>query len=324
MRILVTGGAGYIGSVVVELLLARGDHVVVLDNLWRGHAGAVPADARLLPVDLRDREAVREAVAVASPDAVMHFAAATIVPESVADPAAYFAANTVGSHNLLSAMRETGVTRFVFSSTAAVYGIPASIPVAEDAPVQPINPYGLSKLMVEQMLDWHAAAYGLAYVAFRYFNVAGATDAHGEHHTPETHVIPVALQTLLGRSDVFKVFGTDYPTADGTAIRDYVHVVDLAEAHLLALDKLDAGLGALNLGSRDGYSVKQVVAAVEAVTGRTLPIEYCPRREGDPPALIADASRAEKLLGWTPKRSLEEMIASSWEWKQRNPEGYRG
>ncbi|MEA2598241.1 MAG: UDP-glucose 4-epimerase [Thermomicrobiales bacterium] len=323
MRILVTGGAGYIGSVAVELLAERGDDVIVLDNLWRGHRGAVPTGVELLNVDLRDAAATSEAVRAARPDAVMHFGAATIVPESVAYPAAYFAANSVGSHNLLAAMSEAGVRRFVFSSTAAVYGVPETIPVTEDAPTQPINPYGLSKLIVEQMLPWHAAAYGLQYVAFRYFNVAGATAVHGEHHEPETHVIPVALLTLLGKFDRFKVFGTDYATADGTAIRDYVHVVDLAEAHLLALDKLDQGLGALNLGTRDGFSVKQIVEAVERVTGRQLPIEYAPRRAGDPPVLIADSTRARTLLGWQPRRSnLDEMIGSAWEWFQRHPAGY--
>ncbi len=323
MRILVTGGAGYIGSVAVELLADRGDEVVVLDNLWRGHGGAVPPGVETITADIRDADAVRAAVFSAKPDAVMHFAAATIVPESVSDPATYFAINTVGSHNLLSAMNEAGIRRFVFSSTAAVYGVPKSSPVAEDAPTLPINPYGHSKLMVEQMLACHAAAYGLRYVAFRYFNVAGATASHGEHHGPETHVIPVALLTLLGKRDCFKVFGTDYETPDGTAIRDYVHVVDLAEAHLLALDKLDQELGALNLGSRDGFSVRQIVDAVERVTGRTLPVEYGPRREGDPPILVADSSRAQSLLGWRPRRStLDQMIGSSWDWFQRNPEGY--
>lgn len=323
MRILVTGGAGYIGSVAVELLTARGDEVVVLDSLWRGHAAAVPPGARTITADIRDADAVRRALHSAEPDAVMHYAAATIVPESVADPATYFAINTIGSHNLLTAMNEAGVRRLVFSSTAAVYGIPETIPVTEDAPTLPINPYGHSKLMVEQMLACHAAAYGLRYVAFRYFNVAGATQAHGEHHGPETHVIPVALLTLLGKREHFKVFGTDYPTLDGTAIRDYVHVVDLAEAHLLALDKLDTCLGALNLGSRDGFSVREIVDAVERVTGRALPIEYAPRREGDPPVLIADSGRAQSLLGWRPCRStLDEMIGSSWDWFQRNPDGY--
>lgn len=323
MRILVTGGAGYIGSVAVELLAGRGDDVVVLDNLWRGHARAVPEGVRPVTADLRDAAAIREIVKQIEPEAVMHFAAATIVPESVSDPATYFGINTIGSHNLLVAMRDAGVRRFVFSSTAAVYGVPETNPIPEDAPKAPINPYGWSKLMVEQMLECHATAYGLQYVAFRYFNVGGATTAHGEHHGPETHVIPVALEALRGKRPHFKVFGTDYPTPDGTAIRDYVHVVDLAEAHLLALARLDQGLGAINLGSRDGFSVRQIVDAVERVTGQPLPVEYAPRREGDPPILIADSTKARTLLGWTPKYStLDEMIGSAWQWLQQHPAGY--
>lgn len=323
MRILVTGGAGFIGGVAVELLHQRGDDVVVLDNLWRGDARSVPDGVQTRPVDLRDTNAIRDIVRETMPDAVMHFAAATIVPESVGDPATYFAINTVGTHNLLAAMQEVGIRRFVFSSTAAVYGVPEQIPVTEDSPTNPINPYGLSKLMVEQMLDWHARAYGLNFVSFRYFNVAGATETHGEQHDPETHVIPVALQTQLGKRDRFFVFGTDYPTPDGTAIRDYVHVVDLAEAHLLALDKLDQPLGAFNIGTRDGFSVKQIVDAVERVTGKPLPLEYGPRREGDPPALVADSTKARTVLGWQPTRStLDQMIGSAWDWMQRHPNGY--
>jgi UDP-glucose 4-epimerase len=323
MRILVTGGAGFIGGVAVELLAQRGDDVVVLDNLWRGEAGGVRDGVQLKVADLRDADAVRAFVQETAPDAVMHFAAATIVPESVSDPATYFAINVVGSHNLLVAMNEAGVRRFVFSSTAAVYGVPEQIPVTEDAPTHPINPYGLSKLMVEQMLECHASAYGLNYVTFRYFNVAGATESQGEHHEPETHVIPVALQTLLGKREKFNVFGTDYPTPDGTAIRDYVHVVDLADAHLLAIDKLDRTLGAFNLGTRDGFSVKQIVDAVEQVTGKPLPVDYGPRREGDPPALVADSTKARTVLGWQPNRStLDQMIGSAWDWMQRHPNGY--
>jgi len=323
MRILVTGGSGFIGSVAVELLAARGDDVVVLDNLWRSDARAVPEGVQLRVADLRDGDTIKSVVAQTAPDAVMHFAAATIVPESVGNPATYFAINTIGSHNLLSAMQSAGVQRFVFSSTAAVYGVPEESPITEEAAKKPINPYGLSKLMVEQMLEWYASAYGLNYVAFRYFNVAGATEVHGEHHEPETHVIPVALQTQLGKRDRFKVFGTDYSTPDGTAIRDYVHVVDLVDAHLLALDQLDHTLGAFNLGTRDGFSVKQIVDAVERVTGKPLPVDFAPRREGDPPSLIADSTRARTVLGWQPKQStLDQMIGSAWDWMQRHPNGY--
>lgn len=323
MRVMVTGGAGYIGSVAVERLCAAGHDVVVLDNLWRGHRAAVAPDVELAVGDLRDAERTAELLAAHRPDAVFHFAGATIVPESVAQPAEYFGINTVGAHNLLNAMHAADVKRFVFSSTAAVYGMPQELPIPETAPTAPINPYGLSKLMVEQMLEWHALAYGLRYAALRYFNVAGATAAHGEDHHPETHVIPVALQTLLGKRDRFHVYGTDYPTADGTAIRDYVHVLDLVDAHLLALDRLDRSLGPINLGTRDGFSVRQIVEAVERVTRRPLPVSYGPRRAGDAPALIADSTKARELLGWQPTRStLDEMIGSAWDWMREHPAGY--
>lgn len=325
MRVLVTGGGGYIGSVAVERLLARGDEVVVLDNFWRGHRAAV-FPAQIAECDLRDAEGTRRVVRDAAPDAVLHFAAAIIVPESMTNPIDYFGINVVGSHNLLAAMVEGGVRTFVFSSTAAVYGLPETLPIVETSPTTPINPYGRSKLMVEQMVEWHAHAYGLRYAALRYFNVAGATDLHGEDHHPESHVIPVALQVLLGQRDHFSVFGTDYPTPDGTAIRDYVHVVDLIDAHLLALDRLsdsEAALGAFNLGTKGGFSVKEIVASVERVTGGTLAVEYGPRREGDPPALIADSTRARSELGWHPERStLDTMVGDAWAWHRCHPDGY--
>ena len=325
MRVLVTGGAGYIGSVAVERLLTRGHEVVVVDNLWRGHHAAVPAAARLVECDLRSGDRVGDTVRAFRPDAIMHFAAATLVPESVERPAEYFAINVSGSLNLLEAARAAGVGRFVLSSTAAVYGLPDELPVSEDATTRPINPYGHSKLMVEQILGAYDAAYDLRFAALRYFNVAGATEARGEDHDPETHLIPVALQTLLGRRPRFAIYGTDYPTPDGTAIRDYVHVVDLADAHVAALERLDRSLGPINLGTKDGFSVRQVVAAVERVTGRSLPLSLEPRRPGDPPALVADCARAQELLGWKPRRStLDEMVASAWEWLQRHPQGYGG
>jgi UDP-glucose 4-epimerase len=326
LNVLVTGGAGYIGSVAVERLTDVGHDVVVLDNLWRGHAAAVPKDVEFVQCDLRDQGATLTALAKVKPDAVLHIAAATLVPESVEQPGLYFGTNVVGTHNLLTAMIEQGVRKLVFSSTAAVYGMPASLPITEDATTTPINPYGLSKLMVEQMLEWHAAADGLRYAALRYFNVAGATDEHGEDHRPETHLIPVALQSLLGKCETLHVFGTDYPTSDGTAIRDYVHVVDLVDAHLLALDMMDnesRSLGAFNIGTKDGFSVKEIIDVVERVTGRTLTVEYAPRRAGDPPSLIANSARARTTLGWKPVRSsLEEMITSAWNWRQRYPAGY--
>ena len=325
MRLLVTGGAGYIGSVMVERLVDLGHDVVVLDNLWRGHRGAVATGASFVEADLLDSAGTRQAVRDAAPEAVLHFAAATLVGESMTDPARYFGANTVGSHHLLLAMREANVAKIVFSSTAAVYGMPSRLPVEEGDEKRPINPYGQSKLMVEQMLEAHAAAYGLRFAALRYFNVAGATQVHGEDHDPETHAIPVALQTLLGKRERFSVFGTDYPTPDGTAIRDYVHVLDLADAHVAALERLDRSLGAMNLGTKDGFSVRQIVEGVERVTGRSLPVAYEGRRAGDPPSLVADSSLARSVLGWTPARStLDEMIGSAWEWFQKHPGGYAG
>lgn len=323
MKVLVTGGAGYIGSVAVERLVERGDTVFVLDNLWRGHPESLPPGVDLLNIDLRDGLAVESALRAIQPDAVLHYAAATLVPESVAEPADYFAINTVGTHNLLAAMNAAGVRKFVFSSTAAVYGEPETIPIVESSRRAPINPYGVSKHLVEQMLPAHEHAYGLRWVAFRYFNVAGATVARGEDHDPETHIIPVALQTILGKREAFNLFGTDYDTEDGTAVRDYVHVIDLIDAHLLALDKLEATLGAFNLGSRAGFSVRQIIEAVERVTGRALPVVEGPRRAGDPPVLIADSTRAREQLGWNPTRSsLDEMIGSAWAWMQAHPSGY--
>ncbi|MCC6790489.1 MAG: UDP-glucose 4-epimerase GalE [Thermomicrobiales bacterium] len=323
MKVVVTGGAGYIGSVAVERLIERGDEVTVFDSLWRGHREAVDKSAAFMQVDVRDADAVEAALLDVRPEAVLHFAAATLVPESVEQPAEYFTTNVVGSQNILAGMIRAGVRKFVFSSTAAVYGEPETETILETAPLRPINPYGVSKLITEQLLPSYERAYGLSYVVFRYFNVAGATKLHGEDHRPETHVIPVALQTLLGQRATFRLFGTDYPTSDGTAVRDYVHVVDLADAHLLALDRLDRTLGAFNLGSKDGFSVRQLVDAVERVTGLPLPVGEAPRRAGDPPVLIADSTRARTELGWRPNRStLEEMIGSAWDWMQRNPSGY--
>lgn len=323
MRVLVTGGAGYIGSVVVEQLLEAGHTVFVLDSLWRGHTGALNFEAEFVIGDLRDIDLVKDVVTSVRPDAVMHFAAATLVPESMIDPALYFSTNVVGTHNLLAACLDSGVGRFVMSSTAAVYGEPEAVPIVETSPLNPINVYGQSKLMAEQTLAAYERAYGLRYVAFRYFNVAGASATRGEDHDPETHVIPVALKVLLGQRPTFRIFGTDYPTPDGSAIRDFVHVVDLARAHVTALSHLGTNLGPINLGSRTGFSVLEIVEAVERVTGRALPVEREDRRPGDPPRLIADVGKAREVLGWQPERStLDDMISSAWEWFQRHPTGY--
>jgi len=306
--------------------VARGDDVVVIDNLWQGHEQALPAGVPLSRIDICDRPAITSALHEYRPDAVLHFAALTIAPQSVLDPAPYWRVNTIGTINVLDAMREAGVAAIVFSSTAAVYGTPEQIPIAEDAPLQPINPYGSSKLAAERVLASYARAYGFAYAALRYFNVAGASGDVGEDHRPETHLIPSALDAAAGRREPLSVFGTDFPTADGTAIRDYVHVEDLIDAHLLALDRVvggDNSLGAINLGTRGGASVREVLDAVERVTGTPVPTLYAGRRPGDPAVLVADASRAEELLGWQPRRStLDEMVSSAWAWRQRFPAGY--
>lgn len=324
MRVLVTGGSGYIGSVAIERLIAAGHDVVALDSLVRGHSEAVSAEVPLIQCDLRDPDATRAAVIESGADAIMHFAALHLVPESVINPGAYYQTNVAGGINLLCAAAEAGIKRFVFSSTAAVYGEPKSLPVNENDPKEPINPYGHSKWMVEQFFPAFEREHGLNWAAFRYFNVAGATEVHGEDHDPETHVIPVALQVLQGKRDAFTVFGTDYPTPDGTCIRDYVHVIDLADAHITALEKLgERSLGPINLGTRDGFSVKEIVDAVERVTGQTLNVKYGERRPGDPPALIADTSKAQELIGWNPVHStMDQMIGSAWAWMQAYPNGY--
>lgn len=324
MRVLVTGGAGYIGSVAIERLLGKGHEVIAVDSLLRGHREAIPESVPFVECDLRDPEATTAMVAESNVDAIMHFAALHLVPESVTDPGSYYQTNVAGGVNLLCAARDAGIKRFVFSSTAAVYGAPERLPIREDDSKVPINPYGHSKYMVEQFFPDFERQHGINWAAFRYFNVAGATEIHGEDHRPETHVIPVALEVLMGKRDAFTVFGTDYPTEDGTCIRDYVHVVDLADAHIRAVEVLgENSLGPINLGTRDGFSVKQIVDAVERVTGKKLPINYGERRAGDPPALIADTTRARELLDWTPTRStMDEMIGSAWAWMQANPDGY--
>ena len=324
MRVLVTGGGGYIGSIAIERLIDRGFEVSALDSFARGHRPAVHSDARIVECDLRDAAQTASAVAASGAEAVLHFAALHLVPESVDQPGAYYETNVSGGINLLNAVQQAGIERFVFSSTAAVYGEPESLPIREDDPKQPINPYGHAKWIVEQILDQFARRYDIRYAAFRYFNVAGATSERGEDHRPETHIIPVALQALLGQREHFTVFGTDYPTDDGTAVRDYVHVVDLVDAHITALEKLEqSSLGAINLGTRDGFSVQQIVDSIERVTGKQLPLKYGERRAGDPPALIADTTRARELIGWNPQRStLDEMIGSAWDWMQAHPNGY--
>jgi UDP-glucose 4-epimerase len=321
MRILVTGGAGYIGSVVAKQLLEAGRDVVVIDDLSRGHAGAVPAGAEHVAASLLDAAPLERALAGA--DAVMHFAALALVAESVERPERYWENNLIGTHRLLAAMRAGGVRSLVFSSTCATYGDPENVPIAEDEPTAPVNSYGASKLAVDLMIRDECRAHGLAAASLRYFNVAGASGELGEDHDPETHLIPLVLQAAAGAREHVSVFGTDYATRDGTAVRDYIHVEDLGEAHLLALGAIEPGRhDVINLGSGDGYSVREVIEAARRVTGREIPVREEGRRAGDPPALVAANGRAREQLGWTPRRGLDEMIADAWEWHQAHPRGY--
>jgi UDP-glucose 4-epimerase len=331
MRILVTGGAGYVGSVSVEKFLAEGHDVVVLDDLSTGHASAVPEGARLEDGSYGDEDATFEILHRARIEAILHCAARSLVGESIANPSRYYRDNVGGGIALLEAARRADVQRIVFSSTAAVYGVPDATPIREDAPLRPINPYGETKRTFEGALRWYGSAYGLRAISLRYFNVAGASEFNGEVHDPETHLIPNVLTAVEGGPEL-TVFGDDYPTPDGTCIRDYIHVVDLADAHLRALDatgpddpRLDPGSDLLvcNLGNGDGFSIRQVLDATEAVVGRPVPHKVGPRRPGDPPVLVASADRAADVLGWRPqRRSLEEMIGSAWEWRQRHREAF--
>jgi UDP-glucose-4-epimerase GalE len=325
MRILVTGGAGYIGSHTVKLLLARGHDVRVLDNLALGHRAAVPGD-RLTVADLADVPAVDHLLLTHRIEAVVHFAAFAAVGESVKHPARYWQNNLVNTLGLLDMCRRNGVNRFVFSSTCATYGIPEKVPMTEDTPQQPINPYGHSKLAVERALADYAAAYGLGYAALRYFNAAGAAadGSIGEDHHPETHLIPLVLQVALGQRPHIEVFGIDYPTPDGTCIRDYIHVDDLAEAHLLALEKIEPGRGlCLNLGTGRGYSIREVIQTAEKVSGKPIAAKDGSRRPGDPPALVAAADKARQVLGWTPRYpELKPIVETAWNWHKSHPHGY--
>jgi UDP-glucose 4-epimerase len=323
-RILVTGGAGYIGSVCAAQLVGDDHEVVVVDNLSRGHRSAIPAGAEHADVDILDAPALASAVADARPDAVMHFAALALVGESVEHPERYWRTNVGGTLNLLDAMRKAGVERLVFSSTCACYGAPDSVPIAEDTPARPANPYGASKLAVDQMIGEHCVAHGLAAISLRYFNVAGASGEQGEDHEPETHLIPNMLRAALGTVEHVDVFGTDYETPDGTAIRDYIHVEDLARAHLLALEAARGGEHRiLNLGNGNGFSVREVIDAGRQVTGLEIPARDAPRRPGDPPVLVAASQRIRDELGWEPRKPrLEAMIADAWAWAQAHPHGY--
>jgi UDP-glucose 4-epimerase len=323
MNVLVTGGAGYIGSVVVEQLLAHGHRAVAYDNLSKGHRAAVAPAAALIVGELRDRGKLRRAFAEHQIEAVIHMAADSLVGESVAEPQKYFLNNVGAGLALLEVMLEAGIRRLVFSSTAATYGEPERVPLTEDAPQSPTNPYGESKLAFERALRWYDAAYGLRYASLRYFNAAGASERCGEDHEPETHLIPRVLRVAAGTLAHLNIFGEDYPTPDGTCIRDYIHVVDLADAHLLALQALAEGSRIYNLGYGSGYSVREVVEMARQVTGRSIPTERAPRRPGDPAILIASPDKIMRELGWQPRLSeLDHIIESAWRWHLAHPRGY--
>jgi UDP-glucose-4-epimerase GalE len=325
MRILVTGGAGYIGSHAVRLFLSKGHDVWIYDNLSQGHRKAVPAD-RLIVGDLDEVPKLDHTLLIHRIEAVVHFAAFTYVSESVQDPGKYYRNNLVNTLNLMECLRRHQIGRFVFSSTAATYGIPDTIPITEDEPQRPINPYGSGKLAVERALADYAAAYGWAYAALRYFNAAGASPdgTTGEDHDPETHLIPLVLQAVLGQKPCIEVFGSDYPTPDGTCIRDYIHVDDLAEAHLLALERLEPGKGlCYNLGIGRGYSVREVIRTAEQVTGKAVPVKEGPRRPGDPPVLVASSDKIQRDLGWKPRYTeLRPIIETAWNWHRKHVRGY--
>ena len=325
MSILVTGGAGYIGSVTVELLLERGERVIVLDNLVRGHRAALPGGIPFYQGEVGDRELVLRIAREHDLEACIHFAALAYVGESVSRPVRYFVNNAAQGMLLLEALIEAGVRCFVFSSTCAVYGEPEKVPIPEEHPRRPANPYGWSKYFMEQTLEDCDAAHGLKFVSLRYFNAAGATERCGEDHQPETHLIPNVLAAALGRIPCVPVFGNDYPTHDGTAVRDYIHVRDLADAHLRALSWLRQGGSSLflNLGNGKGYSVLEVIHTAREVTGRQIPMRWEPRRPGDPARLVADARRAQRVLGWEPAfPELATIIESAWRWRLAHPDGY--
>jgi UDP-glucose 4-epimerase len=323
VSILVAGGAGYIGSITAEELLAAGREVVVYDNLSRGHRAAVPRGAAFVQGDLGDAATLRAALRDHRVTAVMHFAAHSLVPESMTNPSIYFHNNVEVGRILLDAMVSEGVPFIVFSSTCATYGEPETVPIHEDLPQRPTNPYGESKRMFERMLEWYHRIHGVRHSILRYFNAAGASEDLGEDHRPETHLIPLVLAVAQGKRASVAVFGDDYPTRDGTCIRDYIHIRDLAQAHLLALAKKAGETTHYNLGNGEGYSVREVIDACRRVTGHAIPEVLAPRRPGDPPVLIGASEKARRELGWTPRfPSLDAIVESAWAWHRRHPDGY--
>jgi UDP-glucose 4-epimerase len=317
-NILVLGGAGYIGSIVVEELIGKGYNAVVYDNLSKGHREAV--EGTFVQGDIADFDLLDETMKKFNIDAVMHFCALSLVGESMQKPGDYFRNNVASSLNILEAMRQNNIKKIVFSSSAATYGEPKRVPIQESDSTIPTNPYGETKLMFEKMLKWYKTIYGINFVALRYFNAAGATQLHGEHHEPETHLIPIVLDAALGKRETISVFGTDYPTKDGTCIRDYIHVLDLASAHILALEY--AGSDIFNLGIGTGFSVKEIIETAEKITEKKINVKYEGRRQGDPAVLIASNKLAKSKLNWQHKFGLNEIIRSAWLWKQKHPNGY--
>src|SRR5687768_555780 len=321
MNVLVTGGAGYIGSICVEELINAGHAVAVLDNLSEGHRSAVDPRAKFVEGNLGDGELVAQTIKDAKAEAIIHFAAQALVGESMQNPGKYFRNNVGLGLELLDAAVRNGARKFVFSSTCATYGPPDRVPMTEDLPQRPINPYGESKLMFEKMLEWYRKIHGLEFVAFRYFNAAGASGKYGEHHRIETHLIPNVLKVPLGQATQCEIYGTDYPTPDGTCIRDYIHIIDLAQAHMLAMQPGKQGF--YNLGNGEGYSVREVIKMCERVSGKTIKALEKPRRPGDPPRLVASAQKAVTELGWKPKfAKLEDIVSTAWEWHKAHPSGY--
>jgi UDP-glucose 4-epimerase len=324
MNVLVTGGAGYVGSVCAEVLLQHGHKLVVVDSLVEGHRAAVPADCEFYQCDLFDTAQLNKIFQSSKIHAVMHFAAEALVEKSVREPSTFYRVNVAGGIQLLDVMLRHGVKQIIFSSSAAVYGEPKQVPIPEDHPKEPVNSYGKTKWVFEKILADYAHYAGLKHVTLRYFNAAGASRERGESHHPETHVIPKILEAATGEIPRFEICGTDYPTPDGTCVRDYVHIVDISDAHVRALDSIDRVSGeAFNVGNSRGYSIREVVETARRVTGLPIPAVESPRRPGDPAVLVADAQKLRKTLGWTPKYStLDSIIQSAWDWKQRHPRGY--
>lgn len=326
MKVLVTGGAGYIGSITSEILLEEGHEVIVVDNLQQGHREALLQGVAFYEGDFGDADVLKNIFTKHDIEAVFHFAAETTIEFSMTDPGLYFHNNTVNSITLLDVMREFDCKKMIFSSTAATFGEPQYTPIDEKHPQLPINAYGESKLMFEKVLEWYHKAYGLKFMAFRYFNAAGASEKLGEDHNPESHIIPIVLEVALGKRESVSVFGTDYPTKDGTCIRDYIHVIDLARAHILGLthlDKLECGL--YNLGNGEGYSVNEVIETTRQITGHPIPSQPGPRRSGDPARLVASSRHIREDLGWYPQYpSLHAIIESAWRWHRGHPDGYEG